>query len=45
MRSLALACDDDGTFALHSHVDDATVAAFEQVRASGRQPLLGTGRG
>jgi hypothetical protein len=38
MRSLALACDDDGTCALHGHVDDATVAALEPVRASVASP-------
>ncbi|HEY7566425.1 MAG TPA: HAD-IIB family hydrolase [Gemmatimonadaceae bacterium] len=44
MRYLALVCDYDGTIAHHGRVDDATVAALERVRASGRKLLLVTGR-
>ena len=44
MRYLALACDYDGTIALHGRVDAATIAALERVRASGRRTLLVTGR-
>ncbi len=44
MRYLAFACDYDGTIAHHGRVDDATLAALERVRASGRKLLLVTGR-
>jgi HAD superfamily hydrolase (TIGR01484 family) len=44
MRYIALACGYDGTLACHGHVDEETVAALEQVRASGRQLLLVTDR-
>jgi HAD superfamily hydrolase (TIGR01484 family) len=44
MRYFALACDYDGTIAHHGRVDDATLAAFERLRASGRRLLLVTGR-
>src|SRR5688572_9915111 len=44
MRYLALATDYDGTLAHHGSVDEATLAALHQVRASGRKLLLVTGR-
>lgn len=44
MRYLALAADYDGTLARHGQVDDATVAALQRLRASGRRLLLVTGR-
>jgi len=44
MRFLALAADYDGTLAHHGRVDDATVAALQRVRDSGRRLLLVTGR-
>jgi HAD superfamily hydrolase (TIGR01484 family) len=44
MRYLALACDYDGTLASDGVVAPATIAALEQVRASGRKLLLVTGR-
>ncbi len=44
MRYHALACDYDGTLALHGRVDDATVAALDRAQASGRRLLLVTGR-
>lgn len=44
MRYIALACDYDGTLARDGRVDDATIAALERVRASGRRLLLVTGR-
>ena len=44
MRFHALACDYDGTLAHDGRVDEATVAALERVRASGRRLLLVTGR-
>ena len=44
MRFLALAADYDGTLAHHGAVDDATIAALQRVRASGRRLLLVTGR-
>jgi hydroxymethylpyrimidine pyrophosphatase-like HAD family hydrolase len=44
MRYHALACDYDGTIALHGHVDDRTIHALEDVRKSGRKVLLVTGR-
>jgi hydroxymethylpyrimidine pyrophosphatase-like HAD family hydrolase len=44
MRYHALACDYDGTIALHGQVDDRTIHALEEVRKSGRKVLLVTGR-
>jgi HAD superfamily hydrolase (TIGR01484 family) len=44
MRYLALCCDYDGTIAHHGRVDDATIAALERLRESGRLLLLVTGR-
>jgi hydroxymethylpyrimidine pyrophosphatase-like HAD family hydrolase len=44
MRYLALCCDYDGTLAHHGAMDDATVAALERVRESGRHCVLVTGR-
>jgi hypothetical protein len=44
MRYLALACDYDGTLALHGRVDAATVEALERLRASGRKLIMVTGR-
>jgi hydroxymethylpyrimidine pyrophosphatase-like HAD family hydrolase len=44
MRYAALACDYDGTIARHGVVDDATIAALERVRQSGRRLILVTGR-
>jgi HAD superfamily hydrolase (TIGR01484 family) len=44
MRYFALACDYDGTLAEHGHVTDATVAALERLRGSGRKLLLVSGR-
>lgn len=44
MRYLALCCDYDGTIAHHGVVDEATLAALERVRQSGRRLLLVTGR-
>lgn len=44
MRYIALACDYDGTLARDGHVEPATIAALEAVRASGRRLLLVSGR-
>src|SRR5207244_6179667 len=44
MRYRALACDYDGTLALHGRVDEPTVSALERLLASGRKLLLVTGR-
>jgi hydroxymethylpyrimidine pyrophosphatase-like HAD family hydrolase len=44
MRYLALACDYDGTLALRGRVDEPTLAALENVLASGRKLILVTGR-
>jgi hydroxymethylpyrimidine pyrophosphatase-like HAD family hydrolase len=44
MRYLALASDYDGTLAEHGQVSEATVAALERLRVSGRKLLLVTGR-
>ena len=44
MRFHVLACDYDGTLALHGQVDSDTVAALERLLASGRKLLLVTGR-
>ena len=44
MRYLALAADYDGTLATDGRVDAGTVAALEQLVASGRKLVLVTGR-
>jgi hydroxymethylpyrimidine pyrophosphatase-like HAD family hydrolase len=44
MHYLALATDYDGTLAHDGRVDDATLAALDRVRASGRKVVLVTGR-
>jgi HAD superfamily hydrolase (TIGR01484 family) len=44
MHYLALACDYDGTLAKDGKVSQQTIAALEQVVASGRKLLLVTGR-
>ena len=44
MRFHALATDYDGTIAHHGVVDDATIAALERARKSGRKLILVTGR-
>lgn len=44
MRFQVLATDYDGTIAHDGALDDATVAALEKVRASGRKLVLVTGR-
>ena len=44
MRFLVLCSDYDGTIAHHGRVDDATIEALEQLRASGRKLVLVTGR-
>ncbi len=44
MRYYALACDYDGTLALHGRVDDATASALVRLRRSGRKLILVTGR-
>jgi HAD superfamily hydrolase (TIGR01484 family) len=44
MRYLALCTDYDGTIAHHGKVDAATIAALEELRASGRKLILVTGR-
>ena len=44
MRYVALVCDYDGTIARHGQVDEPTVQALQQLRASGRKLLLVTGR-
>lgn len=44
MRYHILACDYDGTIAHDGHVSKETVAAFEQLLASGRKLVLVTGR-
>ncbi len=44
MRYLALATDYDGTLAHHGTVSDATWAAVQRLRDSGRKVLLVTGR-
>jgi HAD superfamily hydrolase (TIGR01484 family) len=44
MRYLALAADYDGTLAKDGVVDEATVAALERFRESGRRLVLVTGR-
>ena len=44
MHYLALASDYDGTLATDGRVDNATIAALERLRDSGRRLLLVTGR-
>jgi hydroxymethylpyrimidine pyrophosphatase-like HAD family hydrolase len=44
MRFHALATDYDGTIAHHGKVDDATLAALERAKKSGRRLVLVTGR-
>jgi HAD superfamily hydrolase (TIGR01484 family) len=44
MRYVALASDYDGTLAKDGRVNDATLAALDRLRASGRKLLLVTGR-
>jgi HAD superfamily hydrolase (TIGR01484 family) len=44
MRYLALCTDYDGTIAHHGKVDKPTLAALEDLRASGRKLVLVTGR-
>ncbi|HYG36485.1 MAG TPA: HAD family hydrolase [Clostridia bacterium] len=44
MRYFALACDYDGTLALHGVVDENTVEALQRLKTSGRKLLLVTGR-
>jgi HAD superfamily hydrolase (TIGR01484 family) len=44
MKCLALACDYDGTLAHDGVLDDATAAALDRFRASGRHLLMVTGR-
>jgi hydroxymethylpyrimidine pyrophosphatase-like HAD family hydrolase len=44
MQYLALATDYDGTLAQDGHVDEATLAAVQKLRASGRKLILVTGR-
>src|SRR5215813_9102810 len=44
MRYLAFAADYDGTLATDGRVDEATVRALEELKASGRKLLLVTGR-
>ncbi|MPZ48365.1 MAG: HAD-IIB family hydrolase [Dehalococcoidia bacterium] len=44
MRYFALACDYDGTIATDGRVDPATLAALQEIKATGRRLLLVTGR-
>jgi hydroxymethylpyrimidine pyrophosphatase-like HAD family hydrolase len=44
MRYLALCCDYDGTLATEGEVFPETIAALERLVASGRRPILVTGR-
>jgi HAD superfamily hydrolase (TIGR01484 family) len=44
LRYPVLATDYDGTLAEHGHVNDATWASVERLRASGRRIILVTGR-
>jgi HAD superfamily hydrolase (TIGR01484 family) len=44
MNVLALACDYDGTLAHDGVLDDATAAALDRFRASGRHLVMVTGR-
>ena len=44
MIFVALAVDYDGTLAHDGRVDDATIAALDKVKKSGRKVILVTGR-
>jgi HAD superfamily hydrolase (TIGR01484 family) len=44
MRYLTLCTDYDGTIAHHGQVDEPTITALEELRASGRKLVLVTGR-
>src|SRR5262245_25612697 len=44
MRYHAVACDYDGTLAHNGRVNDETVKALEELRASGRRLIMVTGR-
>lgn len=44
MRYHVLACDYDGTIAHHGKVSEATLAALEKVKETGRRLMLVTGR-
>jgi HAD superfamily hydrolase (TIGR01484 family) len=44
VRYHALAADYDGTLALHGAIDDATLAALQRLRESGRRLIMVTGR-
>ncbi|HEY6403191.1 MAG TPA: HAD hydrolase family protein, partial [Blastocatellia bacterium] len=44
MRYHAVACDYDGTLAHNGRINDETVAALENLRASGRRLIMVTGR-
>ncbi len=44
MRYHVLACDYDGTIALHGAVDEPTIDALTRLRESGRKVVLVTGR-
>lgn len=44
VRYIVLACDYDGTLATDGRVDDPTLGALKEVRASGRRLVLVTGR-
>lgn len=44
MYLIAFATDYDGTLAHHGQVDEATLAALERLKASGRKLLMVTGR-
>jgi hydroxymethylpyrimidine pyrophosphatase-like HAD family hydrolase len=44
MRYHALACDYDGTLALHGSVDEDTIESLQRLRSSGRKLILVTGR-
>jgi hydroxymethylpyrimidine pyrophosphatase-like HAD family hydrolase len=44
MRYLALCTDYDGTLAHHGKLDKPTIAALEELRASGRKLIMVTGR-
>src|SRR6185369_2665019 len=44
MRYHALACDYDGTIAWDGNVSEHTIAALEDVKNSGRELILVTGR-
>jgi hypothetical protein len=44
MHYFLLACDYDGTLATEGHVGEATLAALERCRQSGRRAVLVTGR-